>query len=74
MYDFEYLNLAQSGANNYQLKLEIGYLYQTQINSLYMSLLTSNCLTWKDKHHHIVQRLAEAGAAHCQRGVEVIKK
>lgn len=39
-----------------------------------MSLLASNCVTWKDKHHDIVQRLAEAGAAHCQRGVEVIKQ
>ena len=38
-----------------------------------MSIITLS-LTWEDKHHNIVQRLTEAGAAHSQRGVEVIKE
>ena len=37
-------------------------------------LIITLSLTWEDKHHNIVQRLTEAGAAHSQRGVEVIKE
>ena len=68
--------------------LDIGNWYQTQSGCavahyfpiILQSLLTSHLLivtlslTWEDKHHNIVQRLTEAGAAHSQRGVEVIKE
>ena len=47
---------------------------RTQVDMTSINKILCLHLTWEDEHHDVVQRLAEAGAAHGQGGVEVIEE